>query len=511
MSKYYYNGVLLPEIPADVTDTKWVILHSPKSNTYTLYGSTTIWYFYATSNYPSTIKNVTGYCRMYSIASDGESWELRSDSTGDWLIVDTETSQSLFWSNHDIPNGSATATDIYFRGSFPTATPIHLVNQNQASSNSTTTCSLTMAGCKVGNTLILAYAVRGNGNDPTLSDGWVKLGGGNNVDTVDGLNQRLYFAYKVVTTESETVTLTQTTTGRIYMVCSEYSEVTSVVMRDDLASFGSSNYTVTGSKSNANDVMVYGVTSAYYSSGRLQTVTPTDLMKIEGDSSAERLACWFDNGSGAVNHTFYTVPNQAEANCAILECVQLFSSVPDVPDSDKYLIQSGDSIFTVTDGVLTAVDGSLTAELFRTYGVDEIPSSDLLVTLTDPIVYYWTNTDEITPLVAMVQGVPFPQTLESEDYDMTDETILGIETVIVDASDDCLFAVSFDSGQTWKLHTGENWATLSEGDTGMSPSVLSAIPTEDWNSEATTGKFRFRVTIPSSESYLNSLVVDYLN
>ena len=188
----------------------------------------------------------------------------------------------------------------------------------------------------------------------------------------------------------------------------------------------------------------------------------------------------------------------------------VFDDTP--PYSYKYLIQSDDSLFTITAGVLTAVDGSLTAELFRTYGVDEIPSSDLLVTLTDPVVYRWTDAPEIDSLVAMVQGVPHtPQVIESEDYDMTHETILGIEKVIVDASDDCLFAVSFDSGQTWKLHTGENWVTLSEGDTGMSPSVLSAIPTEDWNAVATTGRFRFRVTIPSVDSYLNSLVVDYLN
>lgn len=390
---------------------------------------------------------------------------------------------------------------------------VELLNQNQASSNSAKSCTLTMTGCKVGNTLILAYAVRGDGNDPTLTDGWVKLGGGNNADMVDNYYQKLYFAYKVITSATETITITQTTTGRIYMVCSEYSDVSSVLMRNDLASIGSSNYTVTGSKTGTSDVMLYGVTSAYYGLGRLQTVTPTDLVKIEGDSSAERLACWFDNGSGASEHTFKTM-YKSEPRCAILECVQLFSSVPDVPDvpdSDKYLIQSGDSIFTVTDGALVAVEGSVNAELFRTYGADEIPASDLLVTLTDPIVYYWTNEDEITPLVAVVKGVPLAQTLESEDYDMTDSTILGIEKVLVDASDDVRFAVSFDAGQTWKTHTGETWATLSEGDTGMSPSVLSAISTEDWNAEAVTGKFRFRVTIPSTESYLNSLVVDYLN
>lgn len=200
---------------------------------------------------------------------------------------------------------------------------IRLVSQNQASANGITSCSLTMSGCKVGNVLILAYAIRGNGNDPTLTDGWVKLGGGNNVSDPGDSDQRLYFAYKVAASATESVSITQTTTGRIYMVCSEYSEVTNVLMRNDLARIGTSNYTVTGAKSSKDDIMVYAVTSAYYGSGRLQTVTPSDLTKIEGDSSAERLACWFDNGNGTLEHTFYTVTGYTEPRSAILECVQL--------------------------------------------------------------------------------------------------------------------------------------------------------------------------------------------
>jgi hypothetical protein len=383
---------------------------------------------------------------------------------------------------------------------------ISLVNQNQASSNSTTSCSLTMTGCSVGNMLILAYAVRGNGNDPTLTDGWVKLGGGNNVANPENYH-KLYFVYKIVTAETETVTITQTTTERIYAVCSEYTGVSSVLMRDDLASIGKSNYKVTGVKSGASDVMVYGVTSSSYKTngGRLQTVTPTDLVKIEGDSSQERLACWFDGGVGASEHIFQTSTNTGSYT-AILECVQLLSH------QNKYLIRSDDSLFTVVEGVLTAVEGSeLTAELFRTYGVDEVPSSDLLTTLTDPVVLHWTDADEINPLVAVVQGVPPVQTVESPDYDMTHSSIVGIEKVLVDASDDVRFAISFDSGQTWYTHTGQAWGILSETDTGMSASILSAITTEDWNSIATTGKFRFRLTIPSVDSCLNSLVVDYLN
>jgi hypothetical protein len=174
----------------------------------------------------------------------------------------------------------------------------------------------------------------------------------------------------------------------------------------------------------------------------------------------------------------------------------------------KYLIRK--------NGVLYKTDGTelgqleLTSDVFNTYGGD-FPATEVITTIEDVEILKWNGFVKTSFNVLEKAIPPTPQILESEDYDMTDETILGIEKVLVDASDDVRFAVSFDAGQTWKLHTGETWATLSEDDTGMSSSVMSAISTEDWNAEATTGRFRFRVTIPSVDSFLNSLVVDYLN
>jgi hypothetical protein len=187
--------------------------------------------------------------------------------------------------------------------------------------------------------------------------------------------------------------------------------------------------------------------------------------------------------------------------------------VIDPPYDRKYLIQSGDSLFTVVEGVLTAVEGSVNADLFRTYGSDEIPSSDVLITLTDPVVLYWVDTVEyeISPLVAMVQGVPFQQVINTPNYSMRHPSIMGIEKVLVEATDNVGFAVSFDSGDTWLVWTGSAWGELSEGDTGMSAEMMKSISSEDWNSVATTGTFKFRAVLPTVNSTITSLVVDYLN
>ena len=184
-----------------------------------------------------------------------------------------------------------------------------LIQQAENSSNGVTSCNLTSENCTIGNTLILAYAVRGTDNIPTLTDGWELVGGGNVASEPDSFCQKIYFANKMVASATETVTVTQTTTGRIFLVCGEFSGDFSIVMRDDMANRGTSDYTVTATKDTANDVILYAVSSTYYTSGRLQACEPSDLTKLQGNVDREQLACWFDDGSGEINHTFKTCNN----------------------------------------------------------------------------------------------------------------------------------------------------------------------------------------------------------
>ena len=383
---------------------------------------------------------------------------------------------------------------------------ITLIQQAENSSNGTTSCSLTLENCTVGNTLILAYVVRGSGNNPTLTDGWEKIGGGN-VDAASDLVHKLYFAKKKVENITEVVTITQTTTGRIYLVCGEFSGNFNVVMRNDMANIGSGDYKVTANKRNLDDVILYGVTSSLYQigTGRKQVCDPNDLTKLQGNNSEERLACWFDNGNGALSHTFKTAENTDTKYIAIVECVQL------VTKKSKYLIRSNNIVYTIQNDSLVEVAGDLNAQLFIDNGVDEIPSGTLLMTLSNPEVLCWTDSDKVPTLTTTVTGIPFPQTLVSTDYDMTHPSILGIEKVTVDATNGVLFAVSFDSGESWKIWTGQTWGELSEENTGMSAETITSITSEQWNEVATTGKFRFRVILSTIEDKFKSLIVDYVN
>ena len=381
---------------------------------------------------------------------------------------------------------------------------ITLIQQAENSSNGVTSCSLTLENCTVGNTLILAYAIRGSGNNPTLSDGWENIGGGNK-DAKPDLVHKLYFAKKKVENTTEVVTLTQTTTGRIYLVCGEFSGDFSIVMRNDMANRGTSNFTVTATKDTTNDVILYAVSSTYYASGRLQACEPSDLTKLQGNVDREQLACWFDDGSGEVSHTFQTC-NNTGAYDAIVECVQL------IPKKPKYLIKNNDIVYTIQNDSLVEVVGDLNAQLFIDNGVDEIPSGTLLMTLSNPEVLCWTDAEKLPTLTATVNGIPEPQVVVTKEIDLMHSSIKGINGVTVDCKGDVLFAVSFDKKATWMMHTGTEFVEVSDELTGMTKTELEAITAEQWQPKyEASSEMYIRGAILDETQSITTVNIDFIN
>lgn len=382
---------------------------------------------------------------------------------------------------------------------------VNLIQQAERSSNGINACSLTLNNCTVGNTLILSCAVRGSSNIPTLTDGWEVIGGGNVISDPSSTDQKIYFANKKVENATETVTLTQTTTGRIYLVCGEFSGDFSIIMRDDMSNRGTSNYTVTATKNTASDVVLYAVTSAFYTSGRLQTCNPSDLAKLQGDSTMERLACWFDNGSGAVSHTFKSCDGTGPYD-AIVECVQL------IPKKSKYLIRNNDIVYTVQNDSLVEVVGGLNAQLFIDNGVDEIPSGILLMTLANPEVLCWIDNDTVPILTATVQGTPQPQIIVSEEINLMDGSIKGIESVTIECKGEPVFAVSFDKKATWIMHNGTEWVAVSDEVTGMTKTEFEAITTEQWQAQYETASDMYiRCTLLDKTQSLTTVSIGFVN
>lgn len=114
-SQAFYNNVLLPTIPSFKEEPYVIMLQGISNGVYSIFYSTNPWYFYSTDAYPSTVNNDGDNCDSFKLTSIG--WSVNKLGANDYILLGSNN--IIVWSNHDIHKGSATATDIYFKGTEP--------------------------------------------------------------------------------------------------------------------------------------------------------------------------------------------------------------------------------------------------------------------------------------------------------------------------------------------------------------------------------------------------------
>lgn len=118
--KALYNGVLLPEIPADVLAENpycWIRKNASSGN-YDLCFAPQPWYHNSGMCFPD-ISTVTSYRYTVPIETSEAATEWAYANSGTYSYYTTDSSRTVMWANHDILNGSATATEIYLAASEP--------------------------------------------------------------------------------------------------------------------------------------------------------------------------------------------------------------------------------------------------------------------------------------------------------------------------------------------------------------------------------------------------------
>ena len=113
MSKFYYNGILLPDIPTEHLATNpyiW-IRKNQSSGYYDLILGNDKWYYSSSNVYPAN----SDVIYWYQIPLDGyesyNEWVFNKETTGSFGV---DTNRTVLWSNYSIPNGSATSTTLYY-------------------------------------------------------------------------------------------------------------------------------------------------------------------------------------------------------------------------------------------------------------------------------------------------------------------------------------------------------------------------------------------------------------
>lgn len=118
---YLYNGVRLPKIPDSVLASyPYVFIrHNTTSGYYEMYCAAGTTYYSSPNIRFSTSTARQRYRIAIASAETATAWESNGTSATN---VGLDSARTVLWSNHDIPNGSATATDIYFEGTDPVPT-----------------------------------------------------------------------------------------------------------------------------------------------------------------------------------------------------------------------------------------------------------------------------------------------------------------------------------------------------------------------------------------------------
>ena len=181
-------------------------------------------------------------------------------------------------------------------------------------------------------------------------------------------------------------------------------------------------------------------------------------------------------------------------------------------DTTKYLVRNENTIYTVADESLVEVVGDLNAQLFIDNGVDDIPDGTLLMTLSNPEVLCWTDSETLPTLTATVKGIPEPQVIVSEEINFMDGSIKGIESVAIDCKGDVLFAVSFDKKSTWMMHNGTEFVEVSDKLAGMTKTEFEAITAEQWQPKyEASSEMYIRCTILDETQSITTLNIDFIN
>lgn len=115
---YLFNGVRLPEFPFGVIDQypyAW-IRNNTTTGYYDLFFSPVPFYTVDSDSISGSGTTKPFYRVAIATAETATEWE--DNGTSDKNLT-YDSARTVLWSNHDIPNGSATATDIYFEGTEP--------------------------------------------------------------------------------------------------------------------------------------------------------------------------------------------------------------------------------------------------------------------------------------------------------------------------------------------------------------------------------------------------------
>lgn len=183
------------------------------------------------------------------------------------------------------------------------------------------------------------------------------------------------------------------------------------------------------------------------------------------------------------------------------------------PFDRKFLIEDDGKFYKEVGGTLVEIKGISIPDssAFKTHGFDDALSGSLLLGLKKPKIHYFQDSDlELADISLKIKAKAFNQIIYTENVDMTDSSILGIEKIRVDSDGEILFAISLDKGASYLSFVNEKWGVLTDEKSGMTKEALFEIGVDKWAMVANTGMYKIRAYLKDT-AILRKITIDYVN
>lgn len=208
-------------------------------------------------------------------------------------------------------------------------------------------------------------------------------------------------------------------------------------------------YTVYNSKTTANrliyELFLLSNNDMFLNVIQTPTSSNTGTSKLVCGSTTTSLSLVDSTGAGGGTKLTF-VANGEEATAYTVE-YRVYQEP--ATECECYLVRLEDTYYTMVDGALMATDlVSPTPAMFIKYGFDEPPSTEILMTLTNPHLYYWRSDGKRQQFQANVTAEAFPQVITAT-ADMTHESIIGIKEMTAQFSGTVMVQYSIDDGENY--------------------------------------------------------------
>lgn len=146
-------------------------------------------------------------------------------------------------------------------------------------------------------------------------------------------------------------------------------------------------------------------------------------------------------------------------------------------------------------------------ELFQEWGTPSLPL-EIFKNFTDFQVVVWEKNSDYELPSFSIYGIPYPQILEYDSINIKSNN--GLDTVGVTGSNNVIFQVSPDGGQSWKYYNSE-WISSNTFDDGMTSEVINSLTQTEWSEFLESENCIFRVKLESEDASAGNIYIKYVS